>query len=391
MRDVCGRGPNPQMLKQVAGTIALGALLVVTTEAFGKDAHVLYLPRRSQLTPVQRLNREGVEAVRKHDYEKAERLFYKAYLYDPADPFTLNNLGYISEIEGQLEQAQKFYDLAAQQGSNADIDLSNERHLEGQPMKAALIDLKDVPMRVNRMNLDAMRLLSQNRGFEAVALLQHALALEPGDAFTLNNLGVANESIGDLDSALRDYREAAARNSSAPAAVTLDRNYRGKSISSMARESARRLERRMRSLDPAEAKAVMFTLRGVHAVNENNWPAAREAFLHAYALDPSSAFCINNRGYVAEHDGDLESAQFFYEKARRAEDASARVGLATTVGAQGQPLTVVATDSNDKVDTALDIYSRQRREEGAPVELTPRGPGAEQQQNQDAQPQQNPQ
>lgn len=385
------------MLKGVANSLALGVLLAVATTAFSKDAHVLYWPRRSQLTPVQRLNREGVDAVRKRDYEKAERLFYKAYLYDPADPFTLNNLGYISEVQGQLERAQKFYDLAAQQGSNADIDLSNEKHLEGQPMKAALIDLKDVPMRVNRMNLDAMRLLAQNRGFEAVALLQRALAFEPGDVFTLNNLGVANESIGDLDSALRDYQEAAARHSQAPAAVTLDRNYRGKSISSMARESAKRLERRMRSLDPAEAKAVMFTLRGVHAVNQNNWPAAREAFLHAYALSPSSAFCINNRGYVAEHDGDLETAQFFYAKARRAEDASARVGLATTLQAQGQPLTVVATDSNDKVDTALDIYSRQRRQEGAPVGLTPRGPGAQEQQNQTqptAQPpdtQQNPQ
>ena len=382
------------MLKDVANTIAITALMVVSTAAFGKDAHVLYWPRHSQLTPVQRLNREGVEAVRKHDYDKAERLFYKAYLYDPADPFTLNNLGYISEIEGQLERAQKFYDLAAQQGSNADIDLSNEKHLEGQPMKSALIDLKDVPMRVNRMNLDAMRLLAKNHGFEAVALLQQALTLEPQNAFTLNNLGVANEAIGDLDSALRDYQEAAARHSSATAAVTLDRNYRGRSISSMARESAKRLERRRRSLDPAEAKAVMFTLRGVHAVNENDWPAAREAFLHAYALDPSSAFCINNRGYVAEHDGDLETAQFFYAKARRAQDAAARVGLATAAAAEGQPLTVVATDSNDKVDTALDIYSRQRRQEGAPVGLTPRGPGAQEQQNQSqpgAEPQQNPQ
>ncbi|MFP5236547.1 MAG: tetratricopeptide repeat protein [Acidobacteriota bacterium] len=383
------------MLKDVANTLALTALMVVSTAAYGKDAHVLYWPRRSQLTPVQRLNREGVEAVRKHDYEKAERLFYKAYLYDPADPFTLNNLGYISEVEGQLERAQKFYDLAAEQGSNADIDLSNEKHLEGQPMKAALIDLKDVPMRVNRMNLDAMRLLSKNRGFEAVALLQSALTLEPQNAFTLNNLGVANEAIGDLDSALRDYDKAAALHSSAPAAVTLDRSYRGRSISSMARESAKRLERRRRSLDPAEAKAVMFTLQGVHAVNQNDWPAARAAFLHAYALDPSSAFCINNRGYVAEHDGDLETAQFFYAKARKAQDAAARVGLATTMAAEGQPLTVVATDSNDKVDTALDVYSQQRRQQGAPVGLTPRGPGAQQEeQNQTqpgAQPQQNPQ
>jgi Flp pilus assembly protein TadD len=55
------------------------------------------LPKYSELTPVQRLNREGVSAIQNHQYEKAEGIFYKAYLYDPADAFTLNNLGYISE------------------------------------------------------------------------------------------------------------------------------------------------------------------------------------------------------------------------------------------------------------------------------------------------------
>jgi Flp pilus assembly protein TadD len=365
------------MLKHVSYSLVIGAALLICRPACAKDAHVLLLPRRSQLTPVQRLNREGVAAVKKHDYERAEQLFYKAYLYDPADPFTLNNLGFISEIEGQIERAQKFYDLAAQQGSNANIDLSNEQRLQGEPMRAALIDLKDVPMRVNRMNLNAMRLLAQNRGFDAIALLQQARSIVPRNAFTLNNLGVASEAIGDLDSALRYYREAAALHSSTPAAVTVDPNWRGKSVSTMAADSARRLERRMRSLDPAQTKAVMYTLRGVHAENENNWPAAKEAFLHAYALDPTSAFCINNRGYVAERAGDLETAQFFYAKARRAQDASAPVGLATALDAEGKSLALVANDSNAKVDTALDVYSRQRRQQGAPVELTPRGNGAQ--------------
>ena len=69
----------------------------------------LTLPKRSELTFVQRLNRDGVDALRKQQYEKAETLFYKAYLFDPGDPFTLNNLGYISELQGQLDRAQKFY------------------------------------------------------------------------------------------------------------------------------------------------------------------------------------------------------------------------------------------------------------------------------------------
>jgi Flp pilus assembly protein TadD len=141
----------------------------------------------------------------------------------------------------------------------------------------------------------------------------------------------------------------------------------------MARTSAKRLQKRMDSGDLTEAKAVMYTLRGVHAENANNWTEAREDFLHAYALDPASAFSLNNRGYVAEREGDLETAQYFYEKARRANDSNAKVGLATKLYAQGQALAVVANDSNEKVDSALDIYSRQRKRPSATVELTPRG------------------
>ena len=48
--------------------------------SWGADTHVIKIPRRSQLTPVQRLNRRGVEAIKKHEYKNAESLFYKAYL-----------------------------------------------------------------------------------------------------------------------------------------------------------------------------------------------------------------------------------------------------------------------------------------------------------------------
>src|SRR6476659_2491017 len=67
------------------------------------------LPKKSKYTPVQQLNRDGVAALKKHDIGKAKRLFYKAYLIDPNDPFTLNNLGYVSELEGSLKRAQRYY------------------------------------------------------------------------------------------------------------------------------------------------------------------------------------------------------------------------------------------------------------------------------------------
>ena len=117
----------------------------------------------------------------------------------------------------------------------------------------------------------------------------------------------------------------------------------------------------------------MCTIHGVFEVNQNDWASARRDFLRAYSLDPTSAFTLNNLGYVAEKDGDLESAQYFYEKAQHANNAGTRVGFATQLSAEGRNLDAVATDSNEKVDDALEVYSQQRRGQTGPVELTPRG------------------
>lgn len=362
------------MAHRYLGLITCVAVAMGSHCVWGRDGHVIKIPRRSDLTPVQRLNREGVAAVEKRDYRRAEALFYKAYLYDPADPFTLNNLGYISEVEGDLDRAQKFYGLAAEQSSNASIDISNAKHLRGKPMRDAVVNLQDAQMRVNHTNIQAMRLLSENRGFEALAMLKQNLQLDTRNPFTLNNLGVASEATGDFDGALRYYREAAAENSSEPAAVTIDQSWRGRSITAMADASARRLERRLRNAGPNQERAMMLTIRGVLAANQNEWTAAREDFLRAYSLDPTSAFTMNNRGWVAEKDGDLETAQYFYGKAQKADNADVPVGFATRLSAEGQSMGAVATQSNNKVDDALEVYSEQRKkQQPGTIELIPRG------------------
>ena len=341
--------------------------------AWGRDGYVIKLPRHSELTPVQRLNRLGVDAVKKRDYRGAEALFYKAFLYDPADPFTLNNLGYISELEGNMDRAQRFYKLATEQSSNANIDVSSAQHLEGKPMREALVNLQDAQMRVNQTNIQAMRLLSENRGLEALALLKRDLPLEPQNPFTLNNLGVASEATGDYDGAARYYRTAAALQSSEPAAITLNQAWQGRTVSEMAAASADRLEQRIRNTGPSEERATILTVRGVMAANQNQWMAARQDFLTAYSLDPTSAFTINNRGWVAEKDGDLETAQYFYRKAQSAGNARVPVGFATRTTAEGQSLSTVASQSNEKVDDSLEIYSQKRKLEPATIELIPRG------------------
>src|ERR1700761_6731208 len=312
-------------------------LFPASQAAWARDVRIT-IPGRSELTPVQRLNRQGVDAIGKHDYAKAEAIFLKAYLFDPADPFTLNNLGYVSELQGELDRAQRFYKLASEQSSQALIDMSNSPQLKGKPMSDALTTLKDVPMRVNRMNVEAIELLSQGQTFEAYALLRQALALEPMNAFTLNNLGVAEEATGDFENALKYYDAAAAFHSSEPIVVTAKRSLRGKPVSEVAAESARALRKKMRSVENNTEEATMLSLRGVEATNHNDWQTAKQDFLKAYALDPESAFSLNNLGYVAERDGDLETAQFYYAKARKAADSEARIGLATKRSAEGQQL-----------------------------------------------------
>jgi tetratricopeptide (TPR) repeat protein len=131
----------------------------------------------------------------------------------------------------------------------------------------------------------------------------------------------------------------------------------------------------MKKMDIAAVHAGMLAQHGVFAANENNWTAARRDFLNAYALDPDSAFSLNNRGYVAEKDGDLETAQFFYAKARKATNSNTRIGLATLGSAEGRKLSSVATDSNHQVDGALEKYSQERRQQTGPAELILR-PGA---------------
>ena len=61
--------------------IALGAALLVLIILGGLAAYgqsfTLNLPKRGKLTPIQKLNREGVKEVQKRHLEKAKKLFSK--------------------------------------------------------------------------------------------------------------------------------------------------------------------------------------------------------------------------------------------------------------------------------------------------------------------------
>ena len=129
----------------------------------------LKLPKRSKPTPVQQYNRDGVKAIEKRDYRKAKQLFYKAYLLDPNDPFTLNNLGYISELEGDVDRAARFYDLSAENSSEAVVDRSSAKDIQGKTVAQVAGKTGENSLEVNRMNVGALSLLQKDRAPEADA------------------------------------------------------------------------------------------------------------------------------------------------------------------------------------------------------------------------------
>jgi Flp pilus assembly protein TadD len=353
-------------LSALVGVIAASAI----PRAMSADrALKISIPKRGKLTPVQQLNRDGVEAVNKNQFEKAESLFYKAYLFDPDDPFTLNNLGYISELKGEVERARRFYDLASQQETAATIDRSTSKAAEGKEFKEAVNDVGDAPLQVNRANVEAIRLMDEGRPSEAEAVLKRALVLDPRNPYTLNNMGVVQEMQGDFDQALKSYTAVAESHSTEPVIVTPNRRWRGKPISEAAADSAKKVRQRLQTDEGNEARVARLNLQGVAAINRNNRQDARQYFQRAYALDQNNAFSLNNLGYIAELDGDTETAQVYYEKARSAERANVKVGSATSQSAEGMKLFEVANDSSRKVDTKIAQVSEARRRETGPIQL----------------------
>ena len=164
-----------------------------------------------------------------------------------------------------------------------------------------------------------MSLLQQGRTNEAEAVLRKTLERDPNSPFTINNLGYVMEAEGDLDQALVYYTKAASSNSSESVVVALDPRWRGKAISQVAASNAEAVRRRLATEDSVEARAARLNLQGVYALNHNDPAKARVDFRQAYKLDPQNAFALNNRGYVAEMEGDQESANDYYMAAKQGE------------------------------------------------------------------------
>lgn len=330
------------------------------------------LPKKSKYTPVQQLNRDGVAALKKHDISKAKRYFYRAYLIDPNDPFTLNNLGYVAELEGNLDRAQRYYDQAQANTSEAVIDRSTADEVQGKPVAKIAGHTAEGPLKVNQLNSEALGLLRQDRAPEADVVLQQALKIDANNPFTLNNMGFAKEKEGEIEEAIRYYDRAAATGSREPIVIAFNKSWRGKPISEVAQRNAEASRKDLSKEQNLEARVARLNLRGVSAMNRNDRQEARRDFEQAYKLDSSNSFTINNMGYLAELEGDKETAQSYYDQARRAKRASEKIVVSTRPEVEGHPVGQVAEQSTALVESSFAAQAEARRRSGAAPALRTR-------------------
>ncbi|HET9281342.1 MAG TPA: hypothetical protein VFR24_05210 [Candidatus Angelobacter sp.] len=330
------------------------------------------LPKKSKYTPVQQLNRDGVAALKKHDIDKAKRLFYKAYLIDPNDPFTLNNLGYVAELEGSLDRAQRYYDQAQANTSEAIIDRSTAEQVEGKPVAKIAGHTAEGPLKVNQLNSEALGLLNQDRAPEADVVLQQALKLDPKNPFTLNNMGFAKEKEGEIEQAIKFYDSSAATGSREPIVIAFNKSWRGKPISEVAQRNADESRKELSKAQSLQDKVARLNLRGVSAMNRNDRRTARQDFEQAYKLDPNNSFTINNMGYLSELEGDKETAQSYYEQAERAKRSSAKIVVSTRPEVEGRPVGQVAEQSTSLVESTFAAQAEAKRRTAGPPALRTR-------------------
>jgi Flp pilus assembly protein TadD len=332
------------------------------------------------------LNRDGVRELKRGHVKKAKQLFVKAYLLDPDDPFTLNNLGYIAEIEGEVDRALKYYQLAANTSTEAVIDEASRKGLKGQSVNMAFQSSQTSGFQGNKANFQALTLLEKGRVFEAEKVLKDAIQSGPKNPFLLDSLGFVMESEGDLQSALQYYTDAANLHSDERVLLTPQKKWRGKTISEIAAHNAEEVRQSIEKGEDTAAQVARLNLRGVAALNHNDASDARKFFAEAYQIDPQNAFTLNNLGYIDELSGDRETAEMYYEAARVARQANERVTYATRADAEGRRVGPLAETNQDAVEVTLKAIQQRKRQSRRPVQLIVRSNGVQPAANEPKQP-----
>src|SRR5205823_13530409 len=134
----------------------------------------------------------------------------KALKLDPRNPYTLNNMGFAREKEGELEDALKYYNQAAMTGSHDALVVTLNKDWRGKPIsevaarnaektRKEMEKSEDNEARVARLNLRGVSAMNRNDRRKAREYFQQAFKLDSENAFAPNNMGYMAEMDGDRE------------------------------------------------------------------------------------------------------------------------------------------------------------------------------------------------
>ena len=162
-------------------------------------------------------------------------------------------------------------------------------------------------------------LLQEGRLAEALGKLRMAVTLEPENAKTWVNLGVARRRAGDLEGAEYAYRVALEID---PGTYSSYQNLAALLRLDGRSDEAREMEEILRSA-PHRNPFTYLSL-GDLSLRRGRYDEARRLYRRAASLSPDKADSYAALGYLAAVSGDMDRAYRLLEKARRAGDENPR-------------------------------------------------------------------
>ena len=168
---------------------------------------------------VNRGNIQAMVLLQQGRSQEAEDVLRNTLKLNPKNPFTLNNLGYAMEAQGDFETALRYYNEASISHSSEPIIVAIDSHWRGKPISdIAFRNEQAVRQRLQaegspqaraaRLNLQGVSALNHNESQKAEDFFRQAYRLDPQNAFSMNNMGFLAEVYGDEETAADFYGRA---------------------------------------------------------------------------------------------------------------------------------------------------------------------------------------
>jgi tetratricopeptide (TPR) repeat protein len=192
-------------------------MVLLPPETSGQDAKETPSPDPNvflKLSPDHEFGSKIEEALKRHEYERAETLLVEKIERSPKSPRLLALLGHIFFLDGKylnsavaMKKAEALSPL--DESDRFTLAMAYVRLNHNDWAKPELIKLTQshtgkalYPYWVGRLEYAAQQFHS------AVSQFHNALALDPNFGKAYDNLGLCHEALGEYDEAVRNYQEA---------------------------------------------------------------------------------------------------------------------------------------------------------------------------------------